>query len=99
MVRRIKYDRFTPEPQMDWSEIRKAKVRCEQQCALFDHLSGGGCSLCLLPSLTCWEFKRIIRMSGSSSVAERLFADEEVGGSNPPSRFNKRVKWKKKLLS
>lgn len=32
------------------------------------------------------EFKRIIRKRGSSSVAERLFADEEGTGSSPVSR-------------
>ena len=57
------------EPQMDWEEIRKAKARCEQHCASFDHIIGGGCSLGLLPSMQCEEFKRIIRMRGSSSAA------------------------------
>ena len=83
---------------MDWEEIREAKFRCERECACFNP-NLGGCSLCLLPSLRCQEFRRIIRKRGSSSVVERLFANEEVGGSNPPSRFKKRAKWKKKLFS
>ncbi|MBA7660680.1 hypothetical protein ES703_68684 [subsurface metagenome] len=90
MVIRIKKpiletDRFTPEPLMDWAEIRKAKVRCEQHCALFDHLLGGGCSLGLLPSMQCEQFKRIIRKRRSGSAAERLFSNEGTG-SSPASR-------------
>ena len=72
-------------PQMDWSEIRKAKFRCENKCACFNR-NLGGCSLGLLSSLTCREFKRIIRMRGSSSAVERFFANEEVTGSSPVSR-------------
>ena len=81
----IETGKFAPEFQLDWGEIRKAKFRCENECACFNPLSGG-CSLGLLPSLTCREFKGIIRMRGSSSAAERLFANEEATGSSPVSR-------------
>ena len=91
----LKTDKFTPEPQMDWEEIRRAKVRCENKCACFNSLSGG-CSLGLLPSLTCREFKRIIRMRGSSSEVERLFANEETAGSNPVSRSKKVARYHRK---
>lgn len=89
MVIRIKkslLNRIIPEPQMDWSEIRKAKIRCEDKCACFNP-NLGCCSLGLLPDPRCKEFKMIIRMRGSSSAEERLFADEEVTGSSPVSRF------------
>lgn len=92
MVVRIKKGLITDssirsvEPQMDWGEIRKAKLRCEHQCALFDHIIGGCCSLGLLPSMQCEKFKRIIRMRGSGSAVERFFANEEVTGSSPVSR-------------
>ena len=83
MMAKEKHDwlfRFTTGPQMDWEEIREAKVRCENKCACFNP-EMGGCSLGLLPSPRCEKFKR-----GSSSVAERLFANEEATGSSPVSR-------------
>ena len=88
MVTRIKkslLNRFTPESLMDWGEVRKAKSRCENKCGRFN-TDLGGCSLGLLPDPYCKEFKMIIRKRGSSSVEERLFANEEATGSSPVSR-------------
>ena len=85
MVIRVKNDRSTSEPQMDWGEVRKAKVRCENKCGCFN-TNLGGCSLGLLPNPRCKEYKVIIKERGSSSAAERLFANEEGTGSNPVSR-------------
>lgn len=45
-----------PEPQMDWGELRRLKVRCERQCAEFDPLSGA-CRFALLPDLECASFR------------------------------------------
>lgn len=56
----LKTDFFTQPvtPQMDWDDLRKAKQRCENECAHFDaNLSG--CSFGLLPSLYCEKFDRI----------------------------------------
>ena len=81
--------RFTPYSQMDWSELRKAKLHCEQQCALFDHFLGGACSLGLLPSRGCKEFKR---MRGSDSASflqpERLVYNGSHTEMNRRLSFN-----------
>ena len=50
----------TPQPQMDWGEIRRAKMRCENECASFNS-NHGGCSLGLLPTLSCDKFRPVIR--------------------------------------
>ena len=91
MVIRVKNERFIPEPLLDWDEIRKAKFRCENKCGRFN-TDLGGCSLGRLPDPNCEYFRRIIRERGSSSAAERLFADEEATGSRPVSRSGYHLK-------
>jgi len=44
-----------PAPQMDWVELRKAKMRCENECLLFHELPGG-CGLHKIPSMNCGMF-------------------------------------------
>jgi len=54
-----------PEPQMDWGELRRIKMRCATECAEFNHIEGG-CRFALLPSLECSRF----RPGGFSEGAE-----------------------------
>ena len=71
MVIRIKNNRFTPLPQMDWGEIREAKFRCEKECACFS-LVLGGCSLGLLSSLQCKEFKVVPSKGRVANIPHRI---------------------------
>jgi hypothetical protein len=58
-----------PDPQMDWDALRIAKCRCQANCGEFDVLEGG-CSLGLLPSMTCPRFDYVDR-SQKITVVDR----------------------------
>jgi len=45
-----------PEPQMDWEELRRIKMRCATECAEFNDIEGG-CRFALLPSQECPRFR------------------------------------------
>jgi len=54
-----------PEPQMNWEELRRIKMRCATECGEFNHIEGG-CRFALLPSAECARF----RPGGFSGVEE-----------------------------
>ena len=47
-----------PKPQMDWVEIRRAKLYCENGCEYGLGYWTGECPYKLLPNVTCFRYKK-----------------------------------------